>query len=563
MAPGVVEFQAEAAALKSSKESGLLDDEDFRQMMVDNQRRNLSSASVDGQPLSRLAMERLLWPVCVTLGVLAFVLLSMVGLLYETMSYKILHSRNDTTFALSTVVEEDLQGHGVTVKSGAASGGAVSARPLYYLSPPEGVLSHILQLRQLWAVTHALNRTLAPVSFHSASHFPDVEWVNMCDIFDLPRDVVCSCSHNGAPSPCTPPVVTKAVKCALIGVTPWALDARMYSLPHGQHVEPSFDFSRGDCVAGHMDAKSVAPSVLSSSSSSSTSASSSFSSSSSPSSSSAASAKDDASSTAVAASQLFVIKFNERYEKLIRTATYRLSALHVQKSRRWRRRRRTDEKEDGEDKEDKEEEAEEEDKEGEEKDEDEDEKDGEDEDKDEDEKDADDRNKGTSSEAPSSGTLRPFTTVHWSNEEMARRGDCAAAASSSGTLSTRGNNDGNRHRRRKLNVEKGKEKLSHGVNCVSHTDFIAMVRKQLGKDIVDELVFVVTTEKNATILADIRAAGLKLFSDLRMSETLSSLDVSVVELGLVVASTQQLLFSPSSSYANFISIIRSQKYKQF
>ena len=64
MAPGVVEFQAEAAALKSSKESGLLDDEDFRQMMVDNQRRNLSSASVDGQPLSRLAMERLLWPVC-------------------------------------------------------------------------------------------------------------------------------------------------------------------------------------------------------------------------------------------------------------------------------------------------------------------------------------------------------------------------------------------------------------------------------------------------------------------------------------------------------------------
>ena len=149
------------------------------------------------------------------------------------------------------------------------------------------------------------------------------------------------------------------------------------------------------------------------------------------------------------------------------------------------------------------------------------------------------------------------------------------------TTNTNGNSgsNGNRaarsrsHRtRRRLNADKDKDKeaFSRGKGgaggCITHIEFIEMIKAQgLGKKISgvrlpdnnnnkeeedekppeaeivepetidegdqeEELIYVVTNEKNTTILSDFTASGLVLFSDLRM-DNLTSLEISVVELG--------------------------------
>jgi hypothetical protein len=44
---------------------------------------------------------------------------------------------------------------------------------------------------------------------------------------------------------------------------------------------------------------------------------------------------------------------------------------------------------------------------------------------------------------------------------------------------------------------------------------------------------------------------------------LTSLDVSVVELGLVAMSSRQLHFSSNSNYNTFSAMLRNQEYNQF
>ena len=252
---GVLEFQQEMQHLRASFENGLIRSEDqYEKMCIDNQRRNLACPSTDATstPLNRLALQRLLFPVCVTLSILAVVLLAMLGILYEALSYEIINARNETT-SMQTAAE---YGAHIEVNNKKhviqATLRLVNTRPLLYLSTNEGILSHLLQLQQLWSLTHMLNRTLAPVSFHSSSHFPEVEWIHLCDIFELPSDITCNCGtlpdgfavHQPIKDKsnldkdnlqqsqswygCTPPFITKNFKCTLMGAYVWAIDPRMY-----------------------------------------------------------------------------------------------------------------------------------------------------------------------------------------------------------------------------------------------------------------------------------------------------------------------------------------------
>ena len=284
---GVLEFQQEMQYLRESFDSGLIRSEDqYEKMCIDNQRRNLStlacpSTDATSTPLNRLALQRLLLPVCVTLSILAVVLLAMLGILYEALSYEIIHARrNETTLMTEYGALTEVNNKNHVISS--ATRPATSTRPLLYLSTNEGILSHLLQLQQLWSLTHMLNRTLAPVSFHSSSHFPDVEWIHLCDIFDLPSDIICNCgtlpegfvthppikdkgysdkdkdkeNQQSSVSPsthqswygCTPPFISKNFKCTLMGTYVWAIDPRMYRYkdstdkpqePEKQHTIPT------------------------------------------------------------------------------------------------------------------------------------------------------------------------------------------------------------------------------------------------------------------------------------------------------------------------------------
>ena len=169
---GVEDFQLELKSLRESFEMGLIPNQDaFEKMCIDNQRRNLAtlgSSSTDSQqPLNRLALQRLLFPVLVTVSALLLFMMLVVGALYESLSSEIMAQKNPSTARIGNTT------------SSSDDTASISLRPLYYLSTNEGVLSHLLQIQSLWSITHHLNRSLTPVSFHSSSHFPDVEWINV------------------------------------------------------------------------------------------------------------------------------------------------------------------------------------------------------------------------------------------------------------------------------------------------------------------------------------------------------------------------------------------------
>ena len=345
----------------------------FEKMCIEAQRRNLSnlaSLSSDRPPLNLVSLKRLLWPVFLTISFVVIVLTLFIGFLYKSLSdemklssvpgIKSFSTNNSTvlnnmrsnmegfinnssgasvagaTGGLLASFDEQSNvpnaknagsrsggsGTGSDSGGGGAGGGNSGSRsgsngrggggvtePLYYLSTSDGVLSHFFQLQHLWSITHSINRTLLPASFHSPHHHHDVQWINLCDIFDLPSDI--DCSHyniqnnqteikpenkrsssenqttdmkysaikgpgNLLPSKdpnlrsdkdemdifqsafghLEPSQIVKTHACTLLGIHSWALDPKMYHLPSTKTAEKNFNFMDGDCVAGYVDDKS-------------------------------------------------------------------------------------------------------------------------------------------------------------------------------------------------------------------------------------------------------------------------------------------------------------------
>lgn len=273
---GVEECRSEIAALKEHQEL-IPDKETYEKMCIDAQRRNLSnlaSNSTDHPPLTLVGMKRLMTPVCVTVALLGLVLFVIVAALYESLSFEI--NKINPNMIADKKMNDTLSS---VIVNGSESGGSkitsplqldqqqnnTKNEPLHYLSTSDGVVSHFFQLQHLWHLTHTLGRSLTPVPFHSENHHPDVEWINLCDIFILPPDINCfnesivgnHSDHNKELSTFpTPPLVAQSHKCVILGIYPWALDPKVYSLPHPQTFVQEFDFLNDNCVAGYVDEKS-------------------------------------------------------------------------------------------------------------------------------------------------------------------------------------------------------------------------------------------------------------------------------------------------------------------
>jgi hypothetical protein len=268
---GVDEFRSELSMIKDSFRDDLIPNtEIYEKMCIDAQRRNLSnlaSMSTDHPPLSITGVKRLLWPVFVTTAVIAFTLTIFVGFLYRSLSLEMSQKvsndsytrsiKNDSMSVISSQENNFLFG---PENSSAIRNFSVASPPLYYLSTGDGILSHFFQLQHLWSITQSSNRALVPVSFHSPNHHHDVDWINLCDIFEFPADILCSGSddsgNDGATSRLNRSDVVETHTCTMLAIYPWAQDPRLYGLPSSQSVEHKFDFSVGDCVAGYVDHKS-------------------------------------------------------------------------------------------------------------------------------------------------------------------------------------------------------------------------------------------------------------------------------------------------------------------
>lgn len=265
------EFRSELSTIKDSFNDDLIPNtEIYEKMCIDAQRRNLSnlaSISTDHPPLSITGVKRLLWPVFVTTAAIAFTVTIVVGFLYRSLSIEMSqkassdsYTRNIKNDSLNVISSQENNLLFGSDNKSTISNLSAAPPPLYYLSTSDGILSHFFQLQHLWSITHSSNRGLVPVSFHSPNHHYDVDWINLCDIFEFPTDIICSGSDysgkDGATSRHNRSNVVETHTCTMLAVYPWAQDPRLYGLPSSQSVGRKFDFSLGDCVAGYVDHKS-------------------------------------------------------------------------------------------------------------------------------------------------------------------------------------------------------------------------------------------------------------------------------------------------------------------
>ena len=280
---GVDEFRTEILAIKESFDDGLIPDKEiYAKMCIDAQRRNLPNLACspsDHPPLNLTGVKRLLWPVFVTVSILGLLLLTVVGFLYRSLSLEMRHglSKNNQVDLVGQIVRVDHYVDAENLLTDMSVGSSTQTdnttslmrenheyvaveQPLYYLSTSDGILSHFFQLQHLWSITHDLKRSLVPISFHSPGHHVDVEWINMCEIFELPSDIDCSLHLNamkrGDRDHLTPSRIISAINCTILGSYPWALEPKIYGLPPLFRTNHKFDFRSGDCVAGFVDYRS-------------------------------------------------------------------------------------------------------------------------------------------------------------------------------------------------------------------------------------------------------------------------------------------------------------------
>ena len=450
---GVDEFRTEISAIKESFDDGLISDKEiYAKMCVDAQRRNLPNlacSSSDHPPLSITGVKRLLWPVFVTVSILGLLLLCVVGFLYRSLSSEMSHkmSKNvqidliDQIVPLDHIVDAESLLTTVTASNITRTDNSTSlirenrgnheyvvvTQPLYYLSTSDGILSHFFQLQHLWSITHDLKRSLVPISFHSPGHHIDVEWINMCEIFEFPSDIDCSLHLNamkrGDRDHLTPSRIISALNCTILGAYPWALEPKIYGLPPLFKTNHKFDFRSGECVAGFVDHRSGFAMPH---------------------------------GTRHSSSTFLNISFTGNYVQKVKEAKISLGLNE------------NDE----------------------------------------------------------------YSVVHWLFDDATKR------------------------------TKECDERSSIKDQCISHLQFIKNIKKDMSNFNAQKVIYVITTEKNITILNDFTDAGFSLLSNITLTGNSSSVDNAVIELGLLVDSNHRI-FRGQGFYKTFADIIVSQNLKQF
>ena len=121
---------------------------------------------------------------------------------------------------------------------------------LYHLPTHEGLLSHYYQLEVLWIIANGvgLQKPIYEVPFRS-HHFKEVKRVSLCDIFQFPEGIQCSCF--------TPEQVGRTQGyCPMLGFrSSWSTHERDYGLNDSTtEITAEADLGNVTCVAGMVNA---------------------------------------------------------------------------------------------------------------------------------------------------------------------------------------------------------------------------------------------------------------------------------------------------------------------
>jgi hypothetical protein len=100
-----------------------------------------------------------------------------------------------------------------------------SIDPIIHIpTPGEGILSHFFQILRLRHTLQSMNRsgTIIETTFRSKSHYPDMEFVNICSAFVLPQGVTCTETPND--------VIVDKFEC-VVASSGFAVHPKDYNLP--------------------------------------------------------------------------------------------------------------------------------------------------------------------------------------------------------------------------------------------------------------------------------------------------------------------------------------------
>jgi hypothetical protein len=117
---------------------------------------------------------------------------------------------------------------------------------LVHLPTHEGLISHFLQLEDLWlaVINSNINKTIVstPINSH---HFHGVETVQLCDIFALPPEIQCSCASERD-------VAQLQIYCPMLDYhKSWSTNLALYGLNANQtKITMDVDLRKVTCVAG-------------------------------------------------------------------------------------------------------------------------------------------------------------------------------------------------------------------------------------------------------------------------------------------------------------------------
>jgi len=124
-------------------------------------------------------------------------------------------------------------------------------RSIVFMTTHEGLISHIVQLGRLWGRASSIGRGVEIVNFQS-HHYPDIDRVNICNLFTFPSSVTCSNK--------TLDEVVKSHNCILIQKKEsWSSHALNYRLPLNVTRDPNFNFTDVDCIAGYYHGEGILP----------------------------------------------------------------------------------------------------------------------------------------------------------------------------------------------------------------------------------------------------------------------------------------------------------------
>jgi len=120
----------------------------------------------------------------------------------------------------------------------------IESKPITYITTNEGLTSHVFQVIRLWGKAQVVHRSII-VTNYTSYHYPDVKYINICDLFILPDSITCTNISNIE--------IAKRHHCTIIqNKDHWSGKPLVYMLPENTTNNPHFNVTDVDCVAGHM-----------------------------------------------------------------------------------------------------------------------------------------------------------------------------------------------------------------------------------------------------------------------------------------------------------------------